>query len=268
MARISKLHDIGPEVVSELKANKVTTVDELWQMIGPNFETGIQRVTEITGVSKDQLYEILKQQVVPYNKSFIPRMRHHWLEVLALIIIGVLLTVLIRNSIQRQDTLVINAPNGLPAFHIIASGEVRSEKRFGRYDSFTGESEVIGSYLLQPVSHNAVLRKSQLASPALKEQLTGRQVLTIPVKSSAITPTIEPASRVRLLFSPRTPAEYKTSTTPDLSHIIANFIIDDVIVLSIQRQGDSSSITVAFKNEEDRKKALALLTTSEILISA
>src|SRR5215204_3329080 len=274
MVRISQLPDIDPNVASRLKNAKVKTVADLWAMIGPNFKEGITRVATTTRIEEAQLHEILKQEALAYNTPVIKRwsrfffqVRRHWGEVLALIIIGILLSLLILNAIRPRDTVVVSASNGLPAFHIIEPGDVRREKMFTVHDSFTSESEVIGRYLLQPVSAKTVLLKSQVGAAELKEQLTGRQIVTLPVKSGVISSTLAPTSRVRLLFSPRNTNDPKTSTTWTLSQAIANFIINDVIVLSVNRQVDSASITVAMKNEEDLTRAFALLNTSDILIS-
>jgi hypothetical protein len=262
------------DVASKLKKAKVKSVADLWATIGPNFKEGIQRVAETTRIEEQQLREILKQQALAYStpsvkfwSRFFFQVGRHWGEVLAVIVIGILLSLLILSAIRRQDTVVVSASNGLPAFHIIGPGDVRREKMFTVHDSFTSESEVLGRYLLQPVSPKAVLLKSQVAGAELKEQLRERQIVTLPVKSGVISSTLAPASRVRLLFSPRNTNDPKTSTTPTLSQPIANFIIDDVIVLSVNRHGDSASITIAFKNEEDLIRALPLLNTSDILIT-
>src|SRR5215204_6300419 len=273
MVRISQLPDIDPNVASRLKNAKVKTVADLWALIGPNFKEGITRVATTTRIEEAQLHEILKLEALAYNAPIKPwsrfffQVRRHWGEVLALIIIGILLSLLILNAIRPRDTVVVSASNGLPAFHIIEPGDVRREKMFTVHDSFTSESEVIGRYLLQPVSAKTVLLKSQVGAAELKEQLTGRRIVTLPVKSGVISSTLAPGSRVRLLFSPRNANDPKTSTTWTLSQAIANFIINDVIVLSVNRQVDSASITVAMKNEEDLTRAFALLNTSDILIS-
>jgi Flp pilus assembly protein CpaB len=214
-----------------------------------------------------QLHEVLKQEAVAgqaksdrFGHRFLFAVSCYWGELLVLIIIGILLSLLILNAVQRRDTLVVMAPNGLPAFHILEASDVYPRKMFIVHDSFTSANEVIGRYLLQPVSPGVVLLKSQLAPPGLREHLKGRQVMTVPLKSGAISSTIAPAGRIRLLFSPR-------NTLPSLTPTIANLIIDDVIVLSVSRQGDSSSITVALKNEEDLARALEVFATSDVLIS-
>lgn len=274
MVRISQVPNVAPDVISKLSAMKVWTQADLWETIGEKFPEGIERVAKQTEIPAEQLYEILKHPTTPsetkdqggFNRFFFRALRH-WREVVALTISVILLSLLVWNATQRRDTLVVNAVNGLPAFHIIRPNDVQSKKMFAVHDSLTPESDVIGRYLLQPVSHQAVLLNSQLAPPTLKDQLTGRETLTLPVKTGAISSTLAPGSRVRLLFSPRSGEDLKTSPTQTLSQIIADLVIDDVIVLSANRRADSSSITVAFKNTEDLNRALTQLTTSEIFIS-
>jgi hypothetical protein len=274
MVRISQLPNIDPTVVSTLMCNKVNTVGDLWEKIGSDFKDGIQRVAKTTELQEAQLREILKQEAVARQRKS-SKWRHrflffvscYWREVLALVIGTILLSLLILNAVQLRDTLVVGSTNGLPAFHVIEDRNVHSQKMFRVHDSFTSKDQVIGRYLLQSVSPGAVLLKSQLGPPELKEQLKGREVLTIPVKSGAISSTIRPGGPVRLLFSPRPHDDSKTSATPPLPPTITDLMVDDVIVLAINRQGDSSSITVALKNEEDLKRALMLLTRSDVLIS-
>lgn len=266
MARISHLPGIDPAVVATLQRHKMSTVDDLWAAIGSEFEEGIKKVAATTQITEAQLREILKQEAVAGELQsntaegrFVFVLRRYWRELLALLIIVVLLSLLVRNVIPRRDTVVVTAANGLPAFHVIQADDVHPARMFRVEDSFAVENDVIGRYLLQPVSHGAVLLKSQLGPAPLKEQLNGRQVLTIPIRVAALSSTIRPASTVRLVFSPRNQDVSKINKT--------DLILNDVIVLAINRQGDSSAITVALKNVEDLTKALLLLSTSDILIA-
>jgi hypothetical protein len=252
-------------VVATLKRNKVVTVDDLWAMIGSDFTPGIQRVAATTQITEARLREIIKQEAVAGEARsnalwhrFLFFVGRYWREVLALVIAVVLLSLLILNVVRRRDTLVVTAADGLPAFHVIQADDVQPAKMFRVDDSFAVENDVIGRYLLQPVSPGAVLLNSQLGPATVKGQLTGREVLTIPIRLAAISSTIGPASRVRLLFSPWNQDASKISKT--------DLIVNDVIVLAINRQGDSSSITVAL-NADDLTKALLLLSKSDILIS-
>ncbi|HEU4433325.1 MAG TPA: SAF domain-containing protein [Pyrinomonadaceae bacterium] len=263
MTRISRLPNIDPAVVATLERHDVTTVEDLWAAIGSDFPKGIKSVVAKTTIDEAQLREIIKQEAVAGEPSsntaagrFLFFIGRYWREVLALVIAVVLLTLLIRSAVKRRDTLVVTAAYGLPAFHVIQAGDVEPVRMFRVDDSFAVENDVTGRYLLQPVSPGAVLLKNQLAPAHLKDQLKGREVLTIPVKATAISSTIRPGSTVRVLFSPRNQDAAKT-----------DLIIKDVIVLAINLQGDSSAITVALKNSDDLTKALSLLSTSDVLIS-
>jgi len=249
-------------VVATLERHKVITVDDLWAAIGSDFKSGVRKVVAM-GITEAQLREILKQEAradQPRSNSardrFVFFVGRYWREVLALVIAVVLLTLLIRNAVQRRDTLVVTASNGLPAFHVIQPDDVQPARMFRVDDSFAVESDVVGRHLLQPVSPGAVLLKTQLAPAYLKDQLTGREVLTIPVKATAISSTIRAGSTVRVLFSARNQDAAKT-----------DLIIRDVIVLAINLQGDSSSITVALRNADDLTRALSLLSTSDVFVS-
>ena len=269
MARISHLPNVNQEAVATLERNNIVTLDDLWEEIGSDFRSGVARVVAM-GIDEAQVKEILNQEAVAgearSNSSrdrFAFFLSRHWREVLALVIAVVLLALLVRNVLQRRDTLVVTAPNGLPAFHVITADDVEPARMFRVDDSIAVESDVIGRYLVQPVAPRAVLLNSQLGPAHLKGQLNGRQVLTIPIKATAISSTIRAGSTVRVLFSPRpdvTRQDIPTTGTPDL-------IIPDVIVLAINLQGDSSAITVAFKTGDDLTKVLLLLSTSDLLIS-
>jgi hypothetical protein len=86
-------------------------------------------------------------------------------------------------------------------------------------------------------------------------------VISVPVKAGAISPTLSPPDRVRLLFSPRRNNETNNNPNADLNVTT----IDDVIVLSVNRQGDSSSIVVALK--ADIVEVAKLLSTSDVIVS-
>jgi hypothetical protein len=195
------------------------------------------------------------------------QLRRHWGEVLTLLIAGTLFAFLIQNAVQRRPILVVKAPNGLPALHVITAEDVESQNMFAVHDSLPSTSNAIGRYLLQPVPAKAVLLNSQLAPPELKDQLTDRELVTLPLKPGVFNATLIPGSRVRVLFSPRNADDPRISAKQTSSQIITDLSIDDVLVLSASRQADLSSITFAFKSRDDLARAFALSATSDILIS-
>lgn len=262
MGQISKLKNVDANLIAKLQAKNVTTVEDLWVLIGPKFEKGIKDF-QGTDCSREELVEILIQGACPPTPKsnyrgdrFTFWMSNHWAEVIAMIIAMFISALLALNMGMKQDTVLISTKSGLPAFHVLTPEDVRTERMFKTSGSLTSVEKAEGRYLLRPVSEGAVLLDNQLGPPELKNELTGRFILTIPMKAGAIRSAIAPNLRVRLLFSPRDLTSRGTSSS-----------VEDVIVLAIDRQGDTSSITVAVRNQDDLIKATNLSATSDILIS-
>jgi hypothetical protein len=272
MGRISKMSGVEAQLVNKLSARNVASVEELWLSIGPKFEKGIASFSG-QDFKREQVVGILiLGACAPVPKStgkwhrFSFWLMNHGLELVALIIILILFSLLLLKVSRKQDTVVVTTSSELPVFHVVLPGEAGPKKLFKVPGSFANKGDVEGRYLLQGVSPGTILLENQLGPSELRGQLDGRSVLTIPIRAGAISSMIAPASHVCLLFSPHS-RDPKSAATPLPTPSIHDLSIDAAIVLTINRQGDASSITVAVRNNEDLIKTINLSSTSDVLIS-
>ncbi|HEX8776370.1 MAG TPA: hypothetical protein VF735_22560 [Pyrinomonadaceae bacterium] len=299
MLRIAELKKTGAQATSPagqafnqtidtLLQKQFHSVDDLWESIGPKFMAGITRLETQTGITKEQLLEVLAEgaqqepEAAPgehWTKfkawlrgrrfvmagtwlwSKVPALAY-WPELLALLILGVLAALMLSHAAWKRDAVMVRTETGLPAFHVINEDDLEVKQAINIPGSLTSKSSAVGHYLLQQLPKGARLYANQISKVQLSdEDVADRHVLSVPVKAGAISPTLSPLDRVRLLFSPHLNNE--TNNNPDtLSNVTS---IDDVIILSINRQGDSSSIVVALK--ADLAEVARLLSSSDMLVS-
>lgn len=264
MSRFYKYKQIDHAHLAKLKAKKIKTVDDLWEQVGHKSD-GVANLAKNVGLSDDEVITILSQSAKPEPKSqrdrdrFVFWFSNYWREAAALVIAVVLLGLLGTNAVWLRDTVIVQAKETLPAYHVIDRNDIKVEKRFRESSSFADVDKVLGRYLLKPVKPGAVISSEQLG-PALPEGVTlgCRRVLSLPVRGDLISQTLAPYDRVRLLFSPR-----GAGAQPAASERIVN----DAVVLAVSRQGDASSIVVALKNDDDLNRAALLLGTSDVFIA-
>lgn len=138
------------------------------------------------------------------------------------------------DSASRRQQVVLAVASGLPPLHIISASDLVLSDTTRLDDAFTSIDEVVGRVTLQAVAPGATLRRNQLSAVQFDAQvLAGRFLLAVPLRASALPPTVAPGSRVILLLtSDSTPSE----TVPP---------IDDAIVVDIAQNGETATLSVA-----------------------
>lgn len=296
MLRIAELKKTGAQAtdptglafndaIDKLLQEQFYCVDDLWESIGPKFMAGITRLETQTGITKEQLIEVLAEglqqepELAPgkhWTKfkawqpirglilvgiwlwSKVPRLAY-WPELLALLILIVLASLLLSHAVWKRDTVIVKTETGLPAFHVINEDDLEVKHAVNIPGSLTSKSSAVGHYLLQQLPKGARLYANQISKVQISdEDVANRHVLSVPVKAGAISPTLSPLDRVRLHFYP-----HRNNETHNNPNAVTS--INDVIILSVNRQGDSSSIVVALK--ADLTEVAKLLSTSDVLIS-
>lgn len=280
MSRLSKYKQIDPGHLAKLDAQGIKTVDDLWEQVGHK-KDGVKKLAarvklgeddnakvseaEKVRLNEDKLITVLSLSEKPEPKSqtkgdrFVFWFSNYWRETAALVIAIVLLGLLVTNAVWPRGTVVVQAKEALPAYHVIGRDDVKVEKRFSVSGSFADTNDVIGRYLLKPAKPGAIILSEQLGA-ALPEGVTlgCRRVLTLPVRGGLISPTLASHDQVRLLFSPRGAGAQPAA---------AGDRMVDALVLSVNRQGDASSVVVALKNDDDLNRADLLLGTSDVFIA-
>jgi hypothetical protein len=271
------------EAIDSLEQQHYIFVEELWEKIGSKFSEGIKQLSKETGVSYEALIQILADGNInsgaettgrrakskdwllgrhPSSLTFSDewkklrfRVRQYLPEVLAAIIIGTLLALLVLHAFRPRDAVFVKS--NLPAFHVITDQDVETGLAIVVPGAFASKEEVKGRYLLQQVTQGDRLYATQMSKLKLSDkEVTGRQILTLPVKTGVVSQTLAPLDHVNLYFSPR---------QIDKNNAGEVFSVEDVIVLAINRQGEASSLVVAIR--ADMSKVAALLGTYDLLIS-
>jgi hypothetical protein len=273
--------------IDTLLQQQFACVDDLWESIGPKFVAGIARLETRTAITKELLIQILAEgasepelatgagwtklkawspvrwliKAERWLWSTIPAPAY-WPELLALLILIVLAALLLNHAAWKRETVIVKTETGLPAFHVLNEDDLEVKQEINIPGSLTSKSDAVGHYLLQQLPQGARLYGNQISTVKLSdEDSANRHVLSVPVKAGAISPTLSPPDRVCLLFSPRRNNE--TNNIPAAPLNVTG--IDDVIILSVSRQGDSSSIVVALR--ADLAEVAKLLSTSDVMVS-
>lgn len=159
-------------------------------------------------------------------------------------------------ELMLAKQVVVKAPTGLPAFHILAHEDIEVKEIPIVPEAFNKPEEMIGRFLLESVPQGAILRAEQLSDIRLSHQeMAGRQLLILPVRVETLIPAIKPKAHVSLLFSPQ---EHTVHTSQP-------FFLRDVLVLAVHRHGESASIVVAI-NQDALEKVIPLVGTSGVFI--
>ena len=154
----------------------------------------------------------------------------------------------------RTYQLVVAAPAGLPAFHLIGPSDVISREVPLELNTFTPTAEVQGRYTLQALPPGATLHADQLSTVKLAQSdLVGRRVVSVPASADSLGRLVVPGAHLSMLLVPR--ADAKDAQPSGTS---------DVIVLAVDRRGASADIVVAM-SEQDFQNAQPLLGVSNVV---
>jgi hypothetical protein len=190
------------------------------------------------------------------------RLGHNWRrflpDVLTLFILPLLLVGLAfrANSLNKKKVQYVAVVQGtsLPVFHKIA-GEVEMKTVPGFKGSFTNIDQVCERYTLAAIPAGAMLQSNQLLSAELSKKMQGRKILSVPLKTGAYSATLSPPSQAIMVLSPRA-LDLKASEP----------IHFDVILLSVENNGDARSAIVAMQ-EDKFKIAAPLLASHDVFLS-
>jgi hypothetical protein len=261
MTSIAKLKGIASQEAERLKGQGIKSIDDLWERIGQDPDHGIEALAAQAGIDDDRLTDLLAEQAVHESRPGIGTwLERHMLEwaliaaFLALVLSAVLSRSMTTDAAPKE--LVVASEVGLSAFHLIGAGDVRLVEGPAEPGTFTSSKDVEGRYSFQAIPAGVPLRSEQLSAVRLSPQdLDGRQILTMPIAKATLSATAVAGGRVSLLVSPRDGSE--TSLQP--------LLLDDVILLAVERDGDATSVVVAINADEIAALA-ALLGRSEIFV--
>jgi flagella basal body P-ring formation protein FlgA len=136
--------------------------------------------------------------------------------------------------LNKVDVVVINHPQGIPAFHVIDANDVTVTKGPEASPHYTQTTDVIGHYALQNIAAGVVLRPTNISATVVDSSfLNGRAIVSVVTKLGGLRATLTPPTIVSLIFN----RSHGDSAPPDVQRI------DDVMVLDIQ-QHDTEDVLV------------------------
>ena len=91
MTSIDKIPGISSDEANILHSQNIQRTSDIWSKIGQDFDHGIDKMAEDTGIEKSRLVELLKAQALKEAKHQRSWTGRHWLE---LAILALLLLVL------------------------------------------------------------------------------------------------------------------------------------------------------------------------------
>ena len=267
MNKISNLRNADGSLIAELRKKNVRTTEDLWEQIGPKFKSGLTTFAGASNIPQESLISILIAGCSPPTAKSSKKadrfkfwVATYWKEPMGALMLVAVLFVLVLNALTKQEIVVVRNDFRLWAPQVITASQLTTERKFKTNGTFAKPENVAGRLLVVPATPGSILLESQLG-PAGLDGLSERYLVTLPIKAIALGKTIVPGSRVRLVFSSRT-SDPKTDPAAQLPAAS----IDDVIILAINRQGDSSSIEVAIKNQNDPTRVAFVSANAEILI--
>jgi hypothetical protein len=201
-----------------------------------------------TAISRDRLAEFLLL-VDPIDPKDLSLWRRYGLAVLPP---AVLVAALLASVAIGPRQVVVSAPGGLSALHLVQRQDVEVRRGRSVADAFRSADEVIGRFTLDPLSSGEPLRDSDL-SPPPRATLVGRRVLALPVDPAALGP-LRRNSRIGLLLAPR-------GSVPGVSQPGA--LLPDVSVLAVRR--DAPATILVAVHPQDLATLGRYLSSSTVL---
>jgi hypothetical protein len=248
----------------------------LWSQVGSDFDRGIQCVADEIKVSEESLLNLLADNAaaeaeahrVPSQKISWRWVKGHWPEFTFATLVVLVVFLILRASgalafvspvLGVSRPVVVRTVSKLPAYRVIRPEDVKQEEAEASPETgaFDSAEKVVGLYTLQPLAAGTVLREPQLSSARLESgDMAGRQLLSLPVKAGMLAASVTPAERVSLLFAPQ----------GSEGHAPAHFILEDVIVLSVDRGSTFPSIVAAAPASANMTELVQRLGTSDVYV--
>ena len=274
MDEIEKLEGVSAEDARRLREQGIVTLEDLWSCVSRDPKTGITQVADKTKVSRELLVGLLAVEsvgrarrrgaaptAVPHSLEYLRQRVENLIIALTLTLNVAVALVLVwmglsLGNIYRKQVVVKN-PDGLAAFRAIKADDLEVKSTlFTEAKTFGDVNAVVGRYPLKALPSHSTVRESQLLPAHLGKDFEGRRLVSLPLKTGSLPITVPPYAVVTLLLFPRSPAD---KTSPPV-------ILENTMLLRVDRQGDSNSILVAL-SAEGFEAAKSVLGISDVVVS-
>ncbi len=191
----------------------------------------------------------LRQHRLLYN------WRRHWADVLVVAILPLLFFALAlrARSINDRQVRYVTVQRGVLAYQTLTGNLTLTNEPYAK-NAFTSVDDVLGRYALVSLAPGATVLSDQLLSSELSRKMQGRRIIAVPVKAGAYVSITNAPHEAMMVLSPRTD---EVKDLPAVSFA--------VIILRLDRTGETASATVAIR-PEDFDKATALLASHDVFL--
>lgn len=264
---MTKIRDMpfDPADRERLRAKELRTSDDLWWAIGTDFQKGLAALEEKTGIARGRLIRALAAAAAESK----------WRLSQGEVVCGLALLVLLALAGLRlveavggrsfpvpaltaeAQRVVIAAPGGLPAFHVLDPKELNLAPKPRTTQGFSRKKDAAGRFLLRPLPADAILRESDLGPARVPARaLAERWIVTLLVDASKIAPHVVPGAEVLLVLAPE-----KEGVRPAVEA--------DALILALEKGTGAGPavVTVAIALER-RAEVTAALGSSEIFLGS
>ena len=212
--QLDKIKGLLPADVTRLQRHYVT-VDDLWAGVGSDFDEGIKQVAEETEVKEEVITALLIADSLDRLN-----LKYRWLssfrnqhaqaykliKTLAIIVAFAgfaYLSYWLSSKIDFPQQIVVANAKGIPAYRVITQEDITSKRvLFRRGETISDPAAVIGSYPLTKLNHNARIQQGQILPVAESQKLSGRYIVSVPVKASSLVLAPKPGNYLALLPLP------------------------------------------------------------------
>jgi hypothetical protein len=150
-----------------------------------------------------------------------------------------------------QQVVVIN-PQGIAAYRIIGKDDIALRRvPFRRAQTLSDLATVIGGYALTKLEPNAPIRQNQILPADAARGISGRVIVSVPVKASSLVLAPKPGATLSLL---PVPEETKDKPQAPTARI-------DATLLGIEQRDGVTILVVAVENNVVKINALMVGVT-------
>jgi hypothetical protein len=265
MSDINKIEGIQQRIIANLKRSGIETIDDLWMQVGNDFNSGITKGSQQAKVGENLVTALLIAESLDQL-----RVKYAWLSsfrnyhrgalrrtktFLLLIPIAVIVYVsyVLLSGIKLPQQIVVAAPHGIPAYRLVGKEDVALRSAlFQSPTTFGDPAMAIGNYTLTNLSPGATVLANQVLPAALSSEIKGGYIISVPIKANSLEMIPKVGTHVSLFLA-----------SPQPDNKISPSLLIDVVLLGVERNGDSSTLVIAV---HDLEKIDALMHASSIVV--
>jgi hypothetical protein len=263
--KIKKIQNLSAADVATLRDHgAINTVDDLRMNVGADLDRGIQQVSEKARIGEDTIIALLMAERLGTLKTkhlLLSSFRNHhkqaWNSIrnlLIVIAIAGFMYALYRfsPSLPLPQQVVVKNAEGIPAYRVILQDDLALQRVLYRSSKTVYTlDQVVGRYALTKLNTSDPILCNQLLAAPLSREISGRYVVSVPVKASALAPAPKAGDRLSLLA-----LATATQTQPQTVSAV------DAVLLGIEQKDGGTVLVVAV---QDLQKVNAISGGSTIV---